>query len=669
MNNKVAQRAEWLRREIQDHSHRYYVLDAPIIADGEYDTLFQELLALEKQYPELRTLDSPTHRVGGPPLEEFNSVEHKQPMLSLDNVFSAEEFGAFADRVDRYLKVSTPLQWVVEPKLDGLAVELVYENGMLTVGSTRGDGVVGENITAQLKTIHTIPLQLYPISDVRVPSSLVVRGEVYFPKQDFRRLNRLREENGEAVFANPRNAAAGSLRQLDPRVTAQRSLAFFPYAAIYLGESTCSTQEEMFASLRNLGFRTNPLVSLCASMHDVVEQYAHFHEIRHSLDYEIDGMVIKLNDFSLQDRMGNTARAPRWAVAWKFPAAQATTVVEKVDFQVGRTGVVTPVAWLRPVTVEGVVVQRATLHNRDEIERKQLKVYDTVLVQRAGDVIPEVVQVILEKRSGAEEDIIFPEYCPVCGSALIQRNGEVAVRCVNSACPAKQIQQLIYFAGKNGLDIDGLGKKNVEKLVAENLVAEIADFFFLSQDQLSQLDGWGEKSARKVIDAIERAKTPKLGTFIRALGIRHVGEVTAELLAAHFGTLEAFIIGNKEDFIQIEGVGEQAAEALEVFVQSPSTKETFDRLHLAGMQVQPFEQSESPLSQRVFLFTGTLLSLSRNEAKQLVKNQGAQVVSSLSGRVTDLVAGEKAGSKLTAAREKGITVLDEGDFLRLVGKK
>ncbi len=669
MDAEAARRAAWLRKELLEHAHRYYVLDAPIIADGEYDALFQELLSLERRYPDLKTSDSPTHRVGGAPIDAFDTAEHMQPMLSLDNVFSDAEFEEFTEKVRRYLKQHESLQWFVEPKLDGLAVELVYENGMLTVGSTRGDGIVGENITAQLKTVRTIPLQLLPVNGEQAPSRLVVRGEVYFPKQDFRRLNRIREENGEPVFANPRNAAAGSLRQLDPKVTAQRSLAFFPYAALFIGDAPCATQEEMFVYLRNLGFRTNPLVSLCSSSLEARGQYTRLHETRHALDYEIDGMVVKLNAFSLQERMGNTARAPRWAVAWKFPAAQATTVVEKVDFQVGRTGVVTPVAWLKPVTVEGVVVQRASLHNRDEIERKQLKVHDTVLVQRAGDVIPEVVQVIMDKRTGAEEDVIFPDHCPECGSPLIQRVGEVAVRCENNRCPAKQIQRLIYFSGKSGLDIDGLGKKNVEKLVAENLVEDIADFFFLSKEQLAGLAGWGEKSAQKAIDAIERSKAPRLGVFIRALGIRHVGEVTAELLAAHFRSLEAFLAGRKEDFVQIEGIGEQAAEALDVFVHSASTEELLRRLQSAGMQVQPMEQNASPLSERVFLFTGTLTGLSRNEAKQLVKNQGAQVVSSLSAKVTDLVAGEKAGSKLAAARGKGVRVLNEEEFLTLLDSR
>ncbi|PIE57414.1 MAG: DNA ligase (NAD(+)) LigA [Desulfobulbus propionicus] len=666
MEEEKSARAAWLREALRRHAYRYYVLDNPVISDGEYDLLFQELVTLEQHYPALSTPDSPTHRVGGAPLEKFDRAEHVEPMLSLENVFSAEEFYGFAERVERGLKLGKSPRWMVEPKLDGLAVELVYEEGLLVTGSTRGDGHVGENITAQLKTVHTIPLQLQQPAHGKLPPVLTVRGEVFFPKQDFRQFNRKREKRGEQVFANPRNAAAGSLRQLDPRVTAQRPLAFFPYAVLQMGENACTSQEDVFVFLRHLGFKINPLITLCQTVQEVQEQYARLLGMRGGLDYDIDGMVIKLDTFAFQKRLGRTARAPRWAVAWKFPAAQATTVLTKVDFQVGRTGVVTPVAWLEPVTVEGVVVQRATLHNRDEIERKQLKVHDTVLVQRAGDVIPEIVQVIKDKRTGTEKEILFPDHCPECGALLVQRHDEVAVRCENTACPAKQIQQLIYFVGKNGLDIDGLGRKNVEKLVTEKLVCEIGDFFCLNSEQLANLDGWGEKSARKVMAAIERAKTPKLDAFIQALGIRHVGEVTATQLAIHFGSLEAFLRARKDDFLHIEGIGEQVAEALDLFVHSSETQALFQRLHDAGVEVQPFEQRIEPLSKRVFLFTGTLRTLSRQEAKQLVQNQGGQVVSSLSARVTDVVAGQKPGSKLVRARALGIRTLGEEEFLTVL---
>jgi len=669
MEQGAAERLEQLREQIRWHAHRYYVLDDPIVSDGEYDALFRELLALEAAHPELVTADSPSHRVGGPPLQAFAPVEHVAPMLSLDNIFSAAEFIAFAERVRRYLKTEAPLRFITEPKLDGLAVELVYRQGVLAVGSTRGDGLVGENITAQLKTVASIPLKLRRDEGPVVPEELVVRGEVFLSKKGFQQLNRQREEEGEAPFANPRNAAAGSLRQLDPRITARRPLAFFVYGIGNPEALGVSSQEAILERLRQFGFPVNGLIEVCNDLHEVEAQYRRLMVVRHDLDYDIDGMVVKIDDLGWQQRLGATARAPRWAAAWKFPAVQATTVVEAVEFQVGRTGAVTPVAHLRPVEVGGVTVKRATLHNRDEIERKGLRLHDTVLIQRAGDVIPEIVKVITENRTGREQAIVFPVECPECGSSLVHVVGEAVVRCVNPYCPAQRLQKLIHFAGKSGLDLEGLGKKNVEQLVREGLVGVIPDFFRLDGRKLAALDGWGEKSARNVLAAIESRKTMGLAQLIGALGIRHVGEVTAGLLARHFADLPQVMAAGREQLLHIEGIGEQTAESLCDYFQDPVNRETVDQLLRAGLVVRLQEKNQTSLAGRVFLFTGTLPTLSREEAKQLVKAHGGEVATSISQRVTDVVVGDKAGSKRKKAEEMGLAILSEAALLSLIGEE
>ncbi len=666
MEQGKVEQLEQLREQIRFHAHRYYVLDDPIISDGEYDALFRELLALEAAHPELVTADSPSHRVGGPSLQTFAPVEHASPMLSLDNIFNAVEFAAFEGKLRRYLKLDDPLRFITEPKLDGLAVELMYRQGVFVVGSTRGDGLVGENITAQLKTVQSIPLQLTKVEGAAVPEELIVRGEVFLSKTGFFHLNRQREEEGEALFANPRNAAAGSLRQLDPRITAQRPLAFFVYGVGNPEALAASSQEAILAELFHFGFPVNTRVKVCGDFKEVEEQYQRILAGRHDLDYEIDGMVVKVDDLSLQQRLGATARAPRWAVAWKFPATQATTVVEAVEFQVGRTGSVTPVAHLRPVEVNGVVVKRATLHNKDEIERKGLRLHDTVLIQRAGDVIPEIVKVIPEMRVGCEQPIVFPTVCPECGESLLQTEGEAVIRCINPYCPAQHLQKLIYFVGKSGLDLEGLGKKNVERLVREGLVRTIPDFFRLDAEKLALLDGWGERSACNVLAAIESKKTMGLAQFIGALGIRHVGEVTAGLLAQHFIDIHQLIASGKEKFVQIEGIGEQTAESLVEYFHDPVNRQMVEQLFHLGLVFQAQEKSQALLTGRVFLFTGTLQALSRDEAKQVVKAQGGQVASSISQRVTDVVVGEKAGSKKKKAEEMGLALLPEEAFLSLI---
>ncbi len=664
----AAKRLQELRNQLNFHAHRYYVLDDPVIADGEYDLLFRELQDIEEQFPALITPDSPSLRVGGVPLDRFEEAEHAFPMLSLDNVFNSGELVAFEEKIHRFLQSSAPLSYLAEPKLDGLAVELIYDKGVFSQGSTRGDGLTGENITAQLQTVQAIPLRLQTEDGTVLPDQLVVRGEVFLPHRQFTALNRERVEQDKALFANPRNAAAGSLRQLDPKVTASRALSFFVYAVADTGQVPCANLEELFSWLAQLGFPVNPLIRVCPGLTEVAEQYQHLQQIRHDLEYEIDGMVVKVSDFTLQQRLGNTSRAPRWAVAWKFPAVQATTIIEAVEFQVGRTGAVTPVAQLKPVNVDGAMVRRASLHNQDEIERKGLMIGDTVLIQRAGDVIPEVVKPIVEQRTGREQAIIFPDRCPVCEHPLTRPAGEAISRCRNPHCPAQRQQSLIYFAGKSGLDIEGMGKKNVEQLVSAGMIKDIPDFFSLQREQLAQLDGWGEKSADKVLLAIERARQPSLARFIAALGIRYVGEMTAELLATHFPTLELLLTADKEDFLQIEGIGDQAAASLIDFFSDPKTRQMLDSLPGLGLTIQTRKKGEEPLQGMTFLFSGGLTAMSRNEAKQLVKEQGGRVVSGISKKVTHLVTGQKAGSKVKKAEAMGIPIIGEEDFMALLGR-
>jgi len=660
-------RLQELREQLTFHAHRYYVLDDPVIADVEYDRMFQQLLDIEEQFPELVTPDSPSLRVGGASLDGFAEAEHAYPMLSLDNVFGPTELAAFENKIHRYLQSTEPLTYATEPKLDGLAVELVYEKGVFVQGSTRGDGLVGENITAQLQTVQAIPLHLMDGFHL-IPDKLAVRGEVFLPRKGFAELNRQRAEQGEPLFANPRNAAAGSLRQLDPKVTATRPLSFFVYAVADTGIVPCGNLEELFTWLGRIGFRVNPLIKFCSSLAEVQNHYEHLQKVRHELEYEIDGMVVKVNDFALQQRLGNTARAPRWATAWKFPAIQATTVMKNVDFQVGRTGSVTPVAILEPVNVDGAVVQRASLHNRDEIERKGLMIGDHVLIQRAGDVIPEVVKPITEQRTGSEKNIVFPDKCPVCSHSLERPQGEAITRCVNPHCPAQRLQSLIYFAGKSGLDIEGLGRRNMEQLMKVGLVKDIPDIFRLRQENLAGLDGWGEKSADNALLAVENARHTSLSRFLGALGIRHVGEVTAELLARHFRTLDAVMAAEQDNLLEIEGIGEQATASLIDYFSDSSTRQMLARLLELGLDIKPPETGTKPLDGEVFLFTGSLQAMSRNEAKQLVKEMGGQVVSGISKRVTHLVAGEKGGGKLKKAAAMDIPIIKEEKFLQLVGR-
>jgi len=669
--DEIRQRLQSLRQELNLHAHRYYVLDDPILADAEYDRLFQELLALEQQHPELITPDSPSQRVGGTPLAQFRTVPHTIPMLSLENAFDGDALMEFEERLFRFLQSREPIAYVTEPKLDGLAVELVYEDGLFTIGSTRGDGVAGEDITNNLKTIPTIPLRLLTPEGMAFPKRLEVRGEVFIGLADFKKLNAERATAGETLFANPRNAAAGSLRQLDPRITATRPLDFFVYGVSDPAPLPCANQQGLLHYLGSLGFKVNPLVRLCRSIAEVVTQFTVLQAQRASLTYDIDGMVVKVNDCALQERLGAKARSPRWAIAAKFPASQATTRLLAVEFGVGRTGAITPVAVLDPVLIGGVTVRRATLHNEDELRRKGLMLGDTVLVQRAGDVIPEVVKPVLANRTGQEQPVVMPTRCPECEFPLVRIGQEAVTRCPNPACPAQRVRGLIHFTGKGGMDIEGLGKKAVEQLVSQGLIQDIPDIYRLEVEQLAGLAGWGDKSAENAVRAIQGSRTPTLAKFLAALGIRHVGEVTAQVLARHFTSLPRLLLAGEADFLHIEGIGEQMAASLVDYFQDPAIREMLSRLESLGVRVQEEKKGaeiHGGLSGSVFLFTGALAHLSRHEAKARIKELGGQVASGISRKVTHVVLGESPGSKLTQARELGLTVITEDEFLRLIGR-
>ncbi|MDX1775881.1 MAG: NAD-dependent DNA ligase LigA, partial [Desulfobulbales bacterium] len=608
MVKDIEKKIKILREKINLHAHRYYVLDDPLIADSEYDQLFQELLSLEKLHPDLVTPDSPTQRVGGKPLSAFNTVRHTYPMLSLENAFSEKELLEFEERLQRFLKSDVQLSYMAEPKLDGLAVELVYEKGLFTVGATRGDGQTGEEITGNLKTIHSIPLRLSARDNKQIPDILEVRGEAYITLKGFKSLNEQRLDAGETVFANPRNAAAGALRQLDPGITAQRPLDFYAYGVSDTGQTPCGTQEELLDFLSELGFKINPLTKFCRNISQVNDHFLYLQEQRPTLPYEIDGMVAKVNSFELQQRLGNKARSPRWAIAVKFPATQATTILQGVEFQVGRTGAVTPVAILKPVHIGGVSVGRATLHNEGEIKRKDLKIGDHVLVQRAGDVIPEIVKPLQELRTGQEKAVAIPDNCPECRHKLILPENEAITRCLNSHCPAQRLRLLIHYTSKAGMDIEGLGKKAMEQLYKEKLVQDIPDIYGLQVSDLAALEGWAEKSAANAVAAIRASRKTTLAKLISGLGVRYVGAEVAGILAEHYGdSLENLMLASKEELLDMEGIGPQTAQSIVEYFQDPDVKQMLAQLLNFGFEIisPPKSNGESLLAGFVFLFTGS----------------------------------------------------------------
>jgi DNA ligase (NAD+) len=664
---KLGAKIEKLRAALHRHNYRYYVLDDPEIADAEYDRLMQELIRMEEAHPELATADSPSARVGAPPLERFETIAHTVPMLSLDNAFVDSDIIEFDRRVKRNLKIADDIVYTAEPKMDGVAVELIYEEGKLATASTRGDGLTGEVITTNVKTINTVPLILQNENASGLPRRLEVRGEVFIGIEEFKRFNRLRADNDLAVFANPRNAAAGSLRQLDSKITADRPLEIFFYGIGRVDDIEFKSQWEMLQTLNIWGLRINPLIKPEISVDEALAFYRELNERRHQLSYDIDGMVIKVDSMELQRQLGATTRSPRWAIAYKFQAIQETTVLEGIEIQVGRTGVLTPVAHLRPVNVGGVTVSRATLHNEDEIEKKDIQLGDTVLVQRAGDVIPEVVKVILSKRSGAEKKFHMPQACPVCGTSVVRMAGEAATRCINSSCSAQVKERIKHFASKGAFDIDGLGDKLVDQLVEKGLVSSFADLFSLDFATLAALERMGAKSADNLINAIEEGKRVPFARFLYALGIRHVGEHVALLLANHFRTLEDLESCSRDDLEDIEGVGPVVAESIANFFARQENRKTIDQIIDRGVRIafEPVRRGQR-LENKVFVLTGKMPRLTRSQAKEMITASGGKVSGSV-GRNTDfVVAGESPGSKLVKARELGVAVIDEAELLEML---
>ena len=672
----VAQlRAADLRLQLEHHNRCYYELDAPEISDVEYDALFRELQQIEAERPDLLTPDSPTLRVGGKPLARFSQVRHRMPMLSLENALQEDEIRSFEQRIRSLLALpdAVVLQYQCEPKMDGLAVELVYQDGLLVQASTRGDGEVGEEVTANIRTIRNVPLRL--IGD-NLPALLEVRGEVYLPLAAFQQLNQQREEEGEAPFANPRNAAAGSIRQLDPAVVARRPLAMVCYGVGVLEAGArgkgqmVKSQTELIEQLAAWGLPVSDQARQVTSIEHAVACFQDLQQRRDSLPYEIDGMVIKVDDLRLQQELGEKSRSPRWAIACKFPPRQATTRINEIILSVGRTGVITPVANLEPVELSGVTVSRATLHNWDEIRRKDIRVGDHVIVERAGDVIPAVVKVLLDQRSGAEQELPEPGLCPVCGSKAAREAGEVAVRCQGGlACPPQLAESIIHFASRDAMDIDGLGSKYIEQLISLGLVKDSADLYRLTRDDLMQFERMGDKLAENLLAAIAASKQQELSRFIFALGIRHVGERTARTLAERFGSIDNLQAATLEELTSIRDVGPTVAVSIRSFFDAPANQAVLQRLKAAGVAPTVEEKRVGGrLAGLTFVFTGTLANLGRDEAKKLVESEGANVTGSVSKKTDYVVAGSEAGSKLEKARALGISVLSEDELLEMLVK-
>jgi DNA ligase (NAD+) len=662
----VRDEAEALRRELETHDHLYHALGAPRISDSEYDELFRRLQAIEAAHPALVTPDSPTQRVGSAPLTHFETATHRQPMLSLQNVTSLEELAEWQARVLRLLG-REQIDYVCEPKIDGVAVELVYEKGLLTVAATRGDGLVGENVTAAVRTIRQVPLRLSG-EHRPVPRLLEVRGEVFLPVAAFHRLNREREEAGEAPFANPRNATAGSLKQLDPRVAARRPLDLGCHGVGTIDGAAVDGHQALLAAFRDWGLPAVGHLARAAGVGEVAAHDARQETARDGLPGEIDGRVVKVVAPELQGLLGQVSRSPRWAVAWKFKPRQATTRVERIVASVGRTGVLTPVAELEPVQVGGVTVRNVSLHNMDEVERKDVRVGDTILLERAGDVIPYVVKVLPERRGGGEQPFHMPEACPVCGSHVQRVEGEVAYRCLGLACPAKLKQAVRFYGSRTALDIEGLGEKLVEQLVDRGLVKDLADLYHLDEATLVDLDRMGAKSAGNLLAQVERSKHAPLPRFLAGLGIRQVGEATAKALAVHFGTLDAVMAAADDALQEVRDVGPEVAASIAAFFAEPRNRDVIMRLRAAGVAPTAVEAETGALTGSTFVLTGTLAAMSRPEATRRIEAQGGRVVSGLSAKVRYLVVGEEPGSKLEKARKLGVETLDEAAFLALLGR-
>ena len=665
--SSVEQQIDQLRQQLREHNHKYYVLDEPTIPDVEYDRLFQQLKKLEAEHPDLITSDSPTQRVGDKPLDAFQQVQHRIPMLSLDNVFNEDELIAFDRRVRERLHLEEEIEYVCEPKLDGLAVSLLYENGVLVQAATRGDGQTGEDITQNIRTIDSIPLRLWGQD---YPQVLEVRGEVFMPKAGFQRMNEEALKKGEKTFVNPRNAAAGSLRQLDSSITAKRPLDMYCYSVGYVEGDLADTHFDNLMLLKQWGMRINPEIRVVTGAKALQGYHDHILDKRESLGYEIDGIVYKVNDLKLQRELGFVSRAPRWATAHKFPAQEELTTLLDVEFQVGRTGAITPVARLEPVFVGGVTVSNATLHNMDEVARMDVRKGDTVIVHRAGDVIPKVVKVVLERRPDNSAPLVLPSQCPVCGSDIIKPEGEAVARCSGGLfCQAQVKEAIKHFASRKAMDVDGLGDKLVEQMVDQGLISHVSDLYQLKAEQVAAMERMGEKSAANLINALEQSKATTLPRFLFALGIREVGEATALNLANYFGNLDSLQQADAEALQEVPDVGPIVADHIAAFFQQPHNPEIIDALIKAGVHWQEQEavdRDSLPLAGKTYVLTGTLNMMTRDDAKQYLQQLGAKVSGSVSKKSDAVVAGEKAGSKLAKAESLGVPVLDETAFIAML---
>ena len=667
MTRDIKQRIEQLRREIREHDHLYYVLSQPKISDQRYDDLFAELKALEKANPDLITPDSPTQRVSGQPLEGFTTVRHAVRMLSMDNTYNAEELRAFDERVAKQLG-SRDYDYVIELKIDGLAISLRYEGGVLAIAATRGNGEVGDDVTSNVRTIKAVPLALLRAGDI--PAVVEVRGEVYMPTSAFIELNKLRTEAAEAAFANPRNAAAGSLKLLDARITATRNLSFFAYATGELSEPLAPNHYESLQKFKKLGLPVNPHIKTAKDIDEAIEICSGWSEKRLELDYQIDGMVIKVNRFDQRDILGATGRAPRWCISYKFAAEQAETVVESIDVQVGKSGILTPVANLTPVQLAGTTVKRASLHNFDQLKRLDVRCGDTVVIEKAGEIIPQVIQVKIELRRLGAEPFDIPTECPTCGSTVAKDEEGVYIRCLNPNCPGQLKERLRYFAGRGQMDIEHLGPALIDQLIENGLVKNFADLYNLREDQLAGLERMAEKSAANVIEAINESKTRPLWRLVTALGIRHIGGQSAQILAEHFGSLNALMTASEEELAEIDQIGPTMAKSIREYFRDPENCAAIDQLIKAGVNPEPPQTRRSTtLAGKTIVVTGTLENFTRQQIEQAIRQAGAKASSSVSKKTNYVLAGENPGSKLDKAKKLNVQIITEEQFAEMIGER